>query len=228
MKIHLLKSFLYTLFFVIFVSCDKKNQDPEPELKLEKIGFLGTLPDGKTISEANLVATTELTSSSSTNEGSHITHILSITDPAAGISLKVELPRVKYSNNFISGTEGDGAAMKQKAREFYPYAKVKEMLVIDNKPILSSQSPDITNSFRLLLIDQKNFKGYTTEGTQNQGGSILKVKELLEGTETDAALGQVKTLEVLFEVDAKLYPSDPATSQTGNLKGLLRMKFTEQ
>jgi hypothetical protein len=105
---------------------------------------------------------------------------------------------------------------------------VKEKLSVGDKLILSSQHPDKSKTFRILMIDQKNFLFWTTEQNLDQTGSYIRVKQIFEGQETDPVLGNVKKMEVLFDVDVKLYSSDGSPKQPSKLKGLLRMKYLEK
>lgn len=228
MKNKIFNVLLFTLLLISLLACTEKENDIQKQLELKSIGFVGTMPDGRTLNDQGLLATTEQTQSSSTTEGSHIAHILSVTDSVAGVTLRIELPRIKYSDNFIRGDEPGSLTTKQVAQEFYPYQKVKEKLSVGDKFILSAQTPDITKSFRVLWVDNIHYKGYTSESSYDQAKSYLKVKELIENTETDPLLGQVKSMEVIFDIDVQLYSyTEPATKQPEKLKGLLRMKYTQ-
>lgn len=233
MKNRSLTTFLAALLMVFLFACDKEEQDVQKQLKLESIGFAGTLPDGRTFGKTGIVDRNGQASSSSTNEGSSITHVLSIFDSVAGIYIKVDLPHLKYSDGFNAGYEGDsiiegnGATTRKIAREFYPYQMVKEKLAVGSKLLISSQIPYSTNAFRVQVNDNINYHNFICDAG-DQTDSYLKVVELVEGTETDPTLGQVKTLEVVFELDVKMYhANEPRPTPPSKLKGLLRMKYRE-
>ena len=217
---------LFAAMIVSFCACDSDNQsDVQPQLALKSIGFSGTMPDGRTFSEKDLVPHNALGSASSTADGSYIYHSLSLSDSAAGLSIVVELPHVQYSNEYI---EANDAIIREAAIKYYPYTVVKEKLSVGDKFIVSSPTTDPTSSFRVLVTDQKNYTGFISEGAPDQDGSYLKVTELIESTETNATLGSVNVLEVVFDLAVKLFPTDQAAGQPETLKGLLRMKYQQQ
>lgn len=183
------------------------------------------MPDGRTFSEKEMISRNDLGSASSSADGSYVYHSLSILDSTAGISILVELPHVQYSDDYIVA---DDAIISEAARKYYPYQVIKEKLSVGDKFILSSQTTDLTRSFRVLVLDQKNYTGFSSEGVPDQAGSYLKVAELLESNETDPVLGNVNVLEVVFDLDIKLLPTDQADGQAKNLKGLLRMKYQQK
>jgi hypothetical protein len=221
------RSFFSTLLLagvLVFSSACTDTDQAEPLPQLETVGFAGSLPDGRTFG-SEVTVSHGIVSSSSSNQGSFISHIFSIED-SAGISLKVELPYVKFSNAYLPPSES--ADLQQIINEHYPLQVVKEKLSAGDKLILSSQHPDMSKAFRIQMADQRNYLAYTTEQHLDQGGSYLRVKQVLEGQETDPVLGTVKTIDITFDVDVKLYPSDWGTTQPGKLKGLLRMKYREK
>ncbi|MBF9253538.1 hypothetical protein I2I11_09560 [Pontibacter sp. 172403-2] len=223
MKTSILYTFLFTWMTLTMSACNSDNE-VEPQLQLETVGFSGTLPDGRAFSKQGVVSDNNLISSSSSVDGSFISHVLSVSDLTSGTSIIVELPYVKFSNDF--GVAND-SVLNHAATEYYPYQVVKEKLSVGDKLILSSQASDPKNSFRVQVIDQKNYSGFSSEGSLSQAGSYLKVIKVIEGTETEPILGNVKTLEVIFDLDVKLYSSGEGFNESGNLKGLLRMKYRE-
>jgi hypothetical protein len=222
----ILSTLLLKLMLLCINACTTDEHPPLP--KLETIGFSGTLPDGRTFGTTAIEPSNGIVASSSSEDGSYISHVFSILDPAEGISLMVELPYIKYSDSYHSYQEGNDSITQQAIKEYYPYQVVKEKLSVGHKFILSSQYPDKTNSFRIQMVDEKTYLAYTTEHMLDQNGSYLKVKQIIEGMETDPVLGKVKKIEVVFEVDAKLYSYNKPSAQPKKLKGLLRMKYLEK
>ncbi len=177
------------------------QQDPQPQLTLESVGFSGTLPDGNAFGTENIEIKNGLGAASSSTDVSFIYQSLSILDPDAGIGIAIELPHVKYSDDYMLP---DDPIIQKAAQTYYPYPVVKDKLSRGDKLLLSQQHPDVSSTFRLLVLDQKNYTGFTSEGSTNQSGSYLKVVELIEGTKTDPNLGSIKTLDVIFDVDVNL------------------------
>lgn len=230
------KSFLAFLsaLLIILSACDKEENETLKQLELESVGFTGTLPDGRAFGKIGIVATNEPATSSSTNDGSYVRHGLSILDPGTGINISIELPHLKYSNDFNAGyeedsiMEGDGATTRQIARKFYSYELVKEKLAVGDKFLVSLQKPYSTNTFRVQVNDNINYNNFICDAG-DQIGSYLKVIKLIEGTETDVILGNIKTLEVIFDIDVKLYhPTEPKRTPPKKLKGFLRMKYLQK
>ena len=220
MKTPVLYSFL-CIWLVLTISACNSDDQANPQLRLEAIGFSGTLPDGRTFGEKGVLSDNNLVSSASSAEGSYISHVLSVLDSTAGVSIEVELPYIKFSDNY--NTPND-SIVDRAAKDYYPYPVVKEKLSVGNKFILSSQAPEPVNNFRVMVVDQKDYVAFTSEGT-DQDNSYLKVIELIEGTATDPDRGSVKTMEVVFDLDVKLY--EQSSGQSGKLTGLLRMKYWE-
>ncbi len=157
-----------------------------------------------------------------------ISHDLVVLDTVAGIKLSIELPYIQYSEQYHPYRENDQDSTGQLAKKYYPYPVVKEKLSLGDQRILSSQHPDNRTAFRLQMVDEKNYVSYTCESQLDQTGSYLKVKEITEGVEIDPVAGPVKKIEVLFELDVKLYASNWATTPAGRMKGLLRVKYLEK
>ncbi len=84
-----------------------------------------------------------------------------------------------------------------------------------------------TSGFGIQVHNNTNYTGFISQGP-NQSGSSLKITELIEGTEPDPVLGEVKTLEVIFDLDLKMYDVHSAVPKPPTkMKGLLRMKYRE-
>jgi hypothetical protein len=224
---YVLSTLLLIWVLLSFNACNSAEEQ-DPLLQLETIGFIGTLPEGRTFGTNGILPSHGIIGSSSSVDGSYISHGFSILDSAAEISLMVELPYVKFSDSFNSFQESNDTIRNKAVRDFYPYQIVKEKLSVGDKLILSSQHPDKSKTFRILMVDQKNYLFWTTEQNLDQTGSYIRVKQIFEGQETDPVLGNVKKMEVLFDVDVKLYSSDGSPKQPSKLKGLLRMKYLEK
>lgn len=227
MKNRYLLPLLSILLMVSLGACDKEENDTPKRLKLEAIGFSGILPDGRTFCQTGIVASNWVGGSAGSADGSYILHGLTVTDTLTKISIHMDLPLVKYSNDYIAGSEGDGSELKRIARQYYPYQTVKEKLSVGNKILVSSQIPNFdTNSFRVQVVDNANYNDFLC--VEDQTGSYLKVTELIESTETDPVSGNVKTLKVTFDLDVKMvHARGPGPTLPTNLKGLLRMKYRQ-
>lgn len=221
-----LTNLLTTLLLVFLFACDKDKNGTQKQVELQSVGFTGTLPDGRTFSKTGIVATSGLSGGSmgidSSYIESHIIHVLSVSDTVAGITLVIDLPHVNYRDENLSKKD-----LKAIARKYYPYQAVKEKLAVGNKILVNGQNPDYTKSFRFQVNDDINYNDFLSSGP-DQTGSYLKVTDLIESTEPDPVLGQVKTLEVIFDLDVKVYQ---AVSQTAppskKFKGILRVKYRE-
>jgi hypothetical protein len=211
-------------------ACDIIEKDGgEPEPELQEIGFLGTMPnDSIKISGKLVTATNSEVSMASSGNGTVVSRILNLNESNSQTTLELQLPFIKTDNEVVTFGEGSQVATKLKeyVNQKYTFDILKNVLSKGDKNI--NPSDDLTQSFRLGIVFQKYYKAFYTNG--NQTGSIFKVKELIEGSENDPNLGTLKTLEVVFDVDVKMYSFDiPNPSQNvGNMKGLLRMKFKEK
>ena len=210
---------------VIFLfACDKDENGTQRKLKLQSVGFTGTLPDGWKFGTTGIIAQNGLGGAASSDDGSYIRHGLSIADTVVGFAITLELPQIKYSNDFITRND-----LKPVARQYYSYNTVKEKLSVGNKLLLSRQNQDVTKCFRLQMWDEINYIGFTAD-YDSDTASYLKVTDLIEGTEPDPVLGQVKILEVIFDLSVQVHQVYPIKSSIGapvKVKGLLRMKYRE-
>ena len=233
MKRSLLSALLLICALFSINACHSSDQD-DPLPQLETIGFVGTLPDGRTFGTKAIQPSHGIVSTSSSDEGSYITHEFSILDSAGQIKLAVELPYVKFSDSFqhpdsLGHPDSKGTILYKAIKEHYSYQVVKGKLSAGDKFVLSSQHPDKTNTFRIQMVDEKNYVFYTTEQMLDQKDSYLRVKQIIEREETDPILGKVKKIEVVFDVYVKLYATHlPYNTSPGKLKGLLRMKYLEK
>lgn len=217
-----ISTFLAFFTILLIISC-ASDDDLSPQSRLKTVGFLGTLPDGRTFGTEGIVTYNSRSTAANSAEGSFVYHLLSIEDTVRGITIRVELPRIKYSEEYgvpIDSVNG--------AEQIYNYPAVKEKLSIGEKVLLSSQNHDRTQAFGVLVLDQINYTGFTTSGTLDQTEGYLRVIDLVEGSETHPTLGSVKTLEVIFDVNVNLEPSDTNPNQAGKLEGTLRMKYREK
>jgi hypothetical protein len=227
MKRSFLSALLLSWVLLAMHACRSNDQrDPLPQL--QTIGFTGTLPYGEIFDKEASVARQGLISSSSTVDGSFISHDLAVLDTAAGIKLAIELPYIQYSEHYQQYSEDDQDSISQVAKKHYSYPVVKEKLALGEKWIFSSQHPDQRTAFRLQMVDEKNYVAYTCESLMDQTASYLKVKQITEGVEINPFGGQVKKIEVLFELDVKLYSSNWTTEPAGRMKGLLKVKYLEK
>ena len=227
---------LYTLLFFLIISssCDileKDESDPSPELTETGIGFLGQMPSDSIKLENGVYTsdngiTTSGSSGGTGDNGTFVSRILSIDNVSGGnrITLEVQLPYIKTDNYIVDfGGESKVAAQKilDYANQKYPFSSVKNLLSLGNKDI---------DKFRVGIIFQKYYKGFYSTG--NQTGSYLKVVDLVEGISTDSNNKEVKTLEITFDLNIKMYYFDFDTGgpdkYVGNMKGLLKMKYIEK
>ncbi|WP_233507720.1 hypothetical protein [Adhaeribacter pallidiroseus] len=214
---------------VLFLfACDPAEDNSPKRLQIESIGFSGTLPEGMDFGKTGLVATNAVGGSANSQDGSFIYHGLVITDTLSNVSISMDLPQVKYSPAFILGHEDDGSELKQIARQYYAYDKVKQKLRMGDKILYGFNTANAdTSSFGIQIHNNTNYTGFVSQGP-NQTGSFLKVVELVEGTEPDPVLGSVKTLEVIFDLDIKMYdPQSAVPKPPTKMTGLLRMKYRE-
>lgn len=210
--------------FMIFSSCIDQEETISNSEILKSVGFKGTLPDGKIIGTPNFITTNGVTAT--TGGGSFLTHSLSLFDRNSDINIIIELPYLKISETSIDLQNIDFQTL---SKEKYPISKVKEVLALGNKKVLSSENPDLTKSFRVQVYDQNSFVGYLTDNYLEQSVGILRVTDLIEGEENDPQLGPVKYLEVIFELDVDLYKFNQENyTFSGKIAGLARMKFQEK
>ena len=218
---------LAALSIALFINCESEDAvRPSASTSLESVGFVGILPNGGTFGSEGVVASNSLGVAASSADGTFLYHLLSIDDTMSGITIRLELPHLKYSDEFgvVNNDEERAEAAKT-----YDFPKVKNQLIVGEKLLLSSQEQNPAQAFRVLVIDQRNYHGFTSEGTLDQTGSYLTVLEQIEGTETHPTLGAVKSLEVVFGVKVNVAPSDTnPIQQTSALEGVLRMKYVEQ
>jgi hypothetical protein len=212
------------LLIVLCNACDILQKDKEEEPKLTTVGFQGTLPDNLSLKTASQV-TNGTTALSSTQDGSFVWHVLSIYDTSSKVRIEVELPWIKFSNNYV---KMDTITSQQLAKKYYPYSLVREKLNNGEKLITSDKNTNATQTFRVGVYDQKNWKGYTSEQTLNQTDSYIKVIDIQEGVSTDAVLGNVKTIEVTFDLNVKLYKFDTSVAYAGNIKGQVKLRYKEK
>lgn len=215
----LLAAFLVVLLF----ACDKDENNAPKRLKLESIGFSGTLPEGLAFGTTGIEADNQISGIFSLIYGSFVWHKLSVSDTASGITIRIDLPQLKYSNEYLPKTELFATAQK-----YYPFQLIKEKLAIGNKLLALTSNPDITNGFRVQIADAINHVHYISDNGYDQTGSYLNVINLIEGTDSIPAVGQVKTLQVTFDVDVKVYQTGITNSPSPQkFKGILKMKYRE-
>ncbi|RDC66204.1 hypothetical protein [Adhaeribacter pallidiroseus] len=215
---------LTTLIVVLLFGCAKDPEGTQRQMQLQSVGYTGTMPNGWQFGKTNIIANNSVKGPSAPQDGSYILHSFTVADTLNGYSIIVELPLIKYSNDYIADTDLPAAV-----KSYYPYDRVKEKLAVGNKILLSMLHRDVTTGFRLQMRDDKNYSFYGADYAQD-ATSYLKITELIEGTEPDPVLGQVKTLEVIFEINAlmtRIYPAEPGLNPAAPVKGLLRMKYRE-
>ena len=219
----------YGTLLVVFVgACDTDDQQAVwPQLNTNAGIFEGLLPDGRSIDKTGILVSNDLGGSASSLEGSYVYHSLSLSlvDNESDVNIVLELPYVKFSDDFLALDE---ASVTQAAREHYAYAVVKDKLSMGDKTILSLQDSDVTNAFRVTVQDQNGFNGFMSDGGMDQTGSYLKVVEVVESTEIDPNRGEVQTLLVTFDADVKLYSIAQTTGDPTHLKGKLTMKYQQK
>ena len=207
----------------------RSDDSQDPLHQLETVGCTGSLPFGRTFDKATSVANQGLHFSSSTIDGSFISHHLAVLDTTAGITLAIELPYIQYSEHYQQYSEQDPPdSINQVAKQYYSHSVVKEKLSLGDKWIISSQHPDKRIAFRLQVVDEKNYEAYTSESQLDQTGSYLKVKQHTNGFEIEPVDGQVRAIEILLELDVKLCSANRPTEPPGRMKGLLRVKYLEK
>lgn len=225
-KLHLFFTFL--VLGVLINACDIIEKDgAEPELK--EVGFLGTMPhDSIKVSGKLVTATNNEVLMASSGSGTFVSRILYLNESSSQISIEMQLPFVKSDNNVVTFGEDPQSAqqLKEYVNQKYTFETLKNILSKGDKII--SPNDDLTQPFRLGIVFQKYYKSFYSTG--NQSGSTFKVIDLIEGSENDPQLGNLKTLDVLFDVDVKMYYFDSPTpnQSVGNIKGLLKMKFKER
>lgn len=217
--------FLFLAFSSLLITGICACTSEEPEASVESLDvmtgrFTGTLPDGRTLDKTGIVTTSSSGGMASSAEGSFIYHLLSVKDEESDVKIIVELPHVKYSNEYL---ESWGEAFEQAVREHYSYAVVKDKLTAGDKPILSMQNEDLTQAFRVLVADEEAFVTYVSQGV-DQTDSYLKIIDVVEATEMNDNQQQVNTLLVTFEMDVQLNEVN-AQSDARRLTGLLTAKY---
>ena len=227
MKSHLMitprTTFLLALFFAVLMFSCQNDQEPDNNLTLDEIGFVGTLPNGFQFSVNDIRAANTPGLAGNSNFGGFIHHDFGIMDAASGISISMTLPGKKFQES-AQVTNLDAYSV---ANTHYGYDLVKAQLAVGDKKIRSSASDPYASSYYITVLDQRNYNGYTLRQDQLDGDNYLRVLELKEGTFTNALGQNVRTLEVLFDVNVKLFASDEKLPPNGTLKGLLRMRYRE-
>jgi hypothetical protein len=222
----LCKLLLLIPFLFFCNACDilEKDTSEQPQSTITAIGFEGILPNGITFNKENIETSNGLEAFSSSNEGSFITHVLTLSEPSC-VSISIELPSVKFSNDFMKIND---SLMNVAAEKYYKFSKVKEALTPGDKEIISQQTTGVWEAFRIGVFNQKTYEGYVAEQGLDQSGSYIRVVSTEEGIATDAKLGNVQTLEVVFDVNIKLYSYYPNTKYAGRMKGLLKVRYKEK
>ncbi|UZR99889.1 hypothetical protein [Chondrinema litorale] len=220
-------SILVAMLSICF-SCEMDEIDDieKKDTNLGQIGFKGSILNAN-FGNVNVVANNELSASSIIDDGSYVSHTLSLRDNDSEIRILLSLPPVKFNNDFIDFTKVEGTVTTNAVKTYYPISLVKEKLAVGEKPILSSDTEDPTEAFRILVLDDQNITSYTTELGFDQTGSSFRVIDLQEDIENDADLGSIKTLIATFEVNIKLYKNDMPFEYAGDFTGILKMKFKD-
>lgn len=226
MKTQTANCIMFLLIFSFLMGCESKEES-NPKIQLTEVGFVGALPDGRNFGSTEIKTSNAPGLSSialhSSMAASFVHHGLTIRDDVSGIDIYAQIPRVKFKDDF--GIQDVDA--KEIANVFYPYDKVKEILAVGNKNIPFEATDSWEDNFYLTVLDQRNYNGYTLVPGQLDAGNFLKVIQLIEGTEKNAAGENIRTLEVIFDVDVKLLSTDAGLEPQGNLKGQLKMKYRE-
>ncbi|MDX2303187.1 MAG: hypothetical protein NW226_10325 [Microscillaceae bacterium] len=222
-----MRQILFFVFLMLyFTSCDILENDTEPEVQLTELGFLGTMPvDTISFLSNNLKIENGGTVTGISGVGTFVSVALGLRDTISQISISIELPEIKTENDTINlGGEqpAENSPVTAYINQKYPYETVKNMLSLGDKPIRGDQ----INGFRLGIVFQNFFRGFYSDG--NQEDNYLKVVDLDEDTETNANNETVRTLEVTFDVKINMFdPFSNSSDPVGEIKGLLRMKYIE-
>jgi hypothetical protein len=223
MKPSTLNSIFLSFLLLLFISCTSEDMDLN-QLELNSFGFVGTLPEGWEFQNEHLKVENTLIGMMSRVDSSGFSHILMLTDTLSDLRISLSLPMVKFYDEAINPFQ-----ILHFVRKYNPYEKVLEALLDENKPIVSKETFGVVEGFFMSVTRGRPYKTYTTHWNFEQPRSYIKVLEIKEGLEVDRFLRKVRNLEVLFEVDLKLYHFlyDPADAESAEMKGLLRMRFKE-
>ncbi|MDO9551228.1 hypothetical protein [Rhodonellum sp.] len=225
MKSQTAKHPIFLLIAYLLMGC-ASDEESTPKIQLSEVGFVGSLPDGRNFGSKGIKTSNSTGLSAelySSRAAAYVYHGLTIRDAISGIDIYLQLPKTKFKEDFgIQDLDQKGIA-----NEFYPYDKVKEILAIGNKNIPFEEGDSWEDNFYIAVLDQRNYNGYTLLPGLLDAGNFLKIIHLIEGTEENAAGENIRTIEVIFDMDVKLRSNDAGLEQQGNLKGQLRMKYRE-
>ena len=206
---------------LLFSAC---HTDDSVEASGPAAGFSGTLPGDLSINPTTVTSIQGLVSSANSVDGSFVSHYLETRD-TSGVGIALELPYVQYSEAYAAR---DSAEVAQAAAEYYSYGLVKDQLSVGEKPILASPADDPTSSFAVHVTDNRRYFSYTAYGAE-QSGSYLRVRELIEGVETDPVRGDVRTLVAVIDLRVNVSLNvDNGYGPPERLEGTLRLKYDDR
>ena len=222
--------YIHTLLFLILICCscdivEKDKGTPSPELT--DVGFTGQMSwlnifinQSPMISDNSFIVSTP-----SPDDGTYSTRCLILRNNM--LMIMIELPYIKTDDTIVRFSEGNFQnEILSYGNEKYPFSTVKNFLNLGNKDI--AYNGDYRDIFKVVVLFHKDNK--TFQSDQNQEGHYLKVVDLIEGKRTKSSNEEIRTLDVTFEMDTKMFYCEPEGPKTyfGNMKGVLKMRYEEK
>lgn len=226
------KIYYFACIFIglMFFSCDSKD-DPQPRLLLESVGFEGVLPNGVEFGATDIRSSNGLTTSGPRSGNSDLVttgaHILSIRNPANGLTLSVELPSVNLSE-VPPLNEYSGELLKQIFNEQYPYELVLSKLLEEKNKAKSDPNYNSIDSISFQFSSIKEYYNYTHFNVNPLDGGKIQVIDVIEGEDNNSEGQLIRKIEVIFNFDLNMEAAGSEVSpQAGQMKGNARFKYRE-
>lgn len=207
-------------------ACTEKN-DTNPTLRLDEVGFVGSLPYGTQFGTGDIRTTNGFGISGDNFKYSGY-HSLAIRNFDTGWTITLDTPSRDLPDDTPGGETVDIAVYEDLFDTYFPYAEVLKAFQAEKSK--ADQDPNYSSNekLRVQVSNIKTYKLYA-QGIINSGSvEKIRVLEVIEGSMQNLAGGNVRTIEVIIEFDLPLSEiSATMDAQQGTLKGIARFRYRE-